>query len=421
MIQVRKELTLIRDQEQEAQKREIEMKAQSKNIQETQTDAVSSTVKANQSLTALSYSLSFTSLARPSSPANSTHSHISSSTHVSQDLEGGSSTTRRSISSSSPIDGLSHEDRIFVLEAVLSLAHISNLQELLRAISYALDNILVCHPPEEMAIILWQKDENLPNGGTWAIMEDKFQPGTTQSTLTWTNLSDRRDHMPVLVQKALDTQEPIFSTAVGSRSQLPTIACVPIMDTQTNENPTLVGAIYLHHLHPRFYFTKRDQEMLILFCQKLANPLLHCEKIEGLEKQLSLVTQRNRFIQDTLDRIQKNEHEVFSWMEALPCFVWAAEHDDAASRRYLSRSWFDFTGLPADTRTSDRWISAMHPEDVASFQKEVTQSYKTGVYKDCEFRLMRYDGVYRWHLSRAVPVLNHNGAILKWVGVTIDI
>lgn len=108
-------------------------------------------------------------------------------------------------------------------------------------------------------------------------------------------------------------------------------------------------------------------------------------------------------------------------MEALPCFVWAAERDDVASRQYLSRSWFDFTGLPGDTRTSDRWISAMHPDDVAIFQKEVSQSYKTNVYKDCEFRLMRYDGVYRWHLSRAMPVLNHSGAILKWIGVTIDI
>lgn len=61
------------------------------------------------------------------------------------------------------------------------------------------------------------------------------------------------------------------------------------------------------------------------------------------------------------------------------------------------------------------------PDDVAAFQKELAQSYKTGAYKDCEFRLMRYDGVYRWHLSRAVPVLNHSGAVLKWVGVTIDI
>lgn len=175
---------------------------------------------------------------------------------------------------------------------------------MLRAISIALDSILVGHPPEEMAIILRQKDEHLPDGGTWAIIEDKFQPGKTQSTLTWTDLSERRDHMPVLVKKALDTQEPIFSTAVGSRSQLPTIACVPIIRTHSGTS-TLVGAIYLHHLHPRFYFTKRDRDMLVLFCQKLAIPMQNCDKFEGLEKQINLATQRNRFLEDTMAMIQK--------------------------------------------------------------------------------------------------------------------
>ncbi|KAF9092204.1 histidine kinase osmosensor, partial [Mortierella sp. AM989] len=421
MIQVRKELTAIRDQEQEAQKKEDELKALSKSVPESQVDTSSSAMKPNQALTTPPSSLTSSTLARPSSPANSTHSLESTSTHASQELDTGSSVTRHSESSLYSRDSLSYEDRAFVLETVLSLAYISNLQELLRAISHALDNVLVGHPPEEMAIILWQKDEHQPNGGAWAIMEDKYQPGTTQSALTWTDLSERRDHMPVLVRKALDTQEPIFSTAVGSRSQLPTIACIPIMTSPSSEIPTLVGAIYLHHLHPRFYFTKRDQEMLILFCQKLADPLLHSDKIAGLEKQLALATQRNRVLENTIASIQKNEHEVFSWMEALPCFVWASERDDVVSRRYLSRSWFDFTGLPGDKHTSDRWVSVMHPEDVAGFQKEVSQSYKTGVYKDCEFRLLRYDGVYRWHLSRSVPVLNHSGDILKWVGVTIDI
>lgn len=244
-------------------------------------------------------------MARPASPANSTHSLQSTSTLASQDLDGSSSVTKRSGSSThATADDLPFEDRAFVFESILSLSHITNLQELLRAISHALDSILVGHPPEEMAIILWQKDDHLPNGGTWAIMEDKFQPGTTQSTLTWTGLSERRDHMPVLVHKALDTQEPIFSTAIGSRSQLPTIACVPIITSQLGVS-TLVGAIYLHHLHPRFYFSKRDQDMLILFCQKLATPLLHCDKIAGLEKQLSLATQRNRFLEDTIAMIQK--------------------------------------------------------------------------------------------------------------------
>ncbi|KAG0372811.1 histidine kinase osmosensor, partial [Mortierella sp. AD032] len=456
MIQVRKELTLIRDQELEASMKEA---AANKPLPRTYSDNINinagNTKPSQTHLAPSSYPSS--SLARPSSPANSTHSFKSTSTQASQEIETSTIGSRIAppTSTSSPSnshdtngEGLTHEDRAFVLESVLNLSHNSNLRDMLRAISHALDNILVGHPPEEMAIILWQKDEHLPGGGTWAIIEDKFQPGTTQSTLTWTDLSERRDHMPVLVRKALDTQEPIFSTVVGSRSQLPTIACVPIVtgpqqqqsqpqqwgssgssspspapsiSSTTSSSSTLVGAIYLHHLHPRFYFTKRDKDMLLLFCQKLAPSLVYCDKVSSMEKQLTLATSRSRVLEETNARIRKNEDEVFSWMEALPCFVWAAEPDDIASRRYLSRSWFEFTGFPGDKRTSDRWISAMHPDDVAAFQKEVSQSYKTGVYKDCEFRLMRYDGAYRWHLSRAIPVLNQYGVILKWVGVTIDI
>ncbi|KAG0048540.1 histidine kinase osmosensor, partial [Gryganskiella cystojenkinii] len=442
MIQVRKELILIRDQEQEALKREAEVNNTHSRMSSENGMAIYSGTNPSSSSSLATPSSSYTpasNMPRPISPANSA---VSIQSTNSQDHDSGS---RRSISITHPSEGLPYEDRSFVLESVMSLSHITSLQEMLPAISEALDNILVVHPPEEMAIILWQKDDHLPKGGTWAIIENKYQPGTTQSALSWTDLSERRDHMPVLVRKALDTKEHIFSTAVGSRSQLPTIACVPIIfsipsttniavpngskspisgasaSNTSGSGSTLVGALYLHHLHPRFYFTKRDQDMLILFCSKLASSILNCEKISGLEKQLSLATQRNRFLEDTIARIQKNEHEVFSWMEALPCFVWAAERDDVASRRYLSRSWFDYTGLPGDTRTSDRWVSAMHPDDVASFQKEVSQSYKTGVYKDCEFRLMRYDGVYRWHLSRAIPILNHSGAILKWIGVSIDI
>ncbi|KAG9064863.1 histidine kinase osmosensor [Linnemannia hyalina] len=454
MIQVRKELSLIRDQELEASNKEAENKA----LLRTHSDnTIVNTGIAKPSQTHLApSSYPSSGLARPSSPANSTHSFISTDTRVSQEIDTTATGARIPApdNASSSLHshetnggGLTHEDRAFVLELVLDIGFNSDLRVMLRAISHALDNILVGHPPEEMAIILWQKDEHLPNGGTWAILEDKFQPGTTnQSNLTWTDLSERRDHMPVLVRKALDTQEPIFSTAVGSRSQLPTIACVPIVagpqqhqqtqlqwatpgtsspapsvSSSTSSSPTLVGAIYLHHLHPRFYFTKRDQDMLMLFCQKLAPSLQYCDKVSSLEKQLALATHRSRVLEDTNTRIRKNEDEVFSWMEALPCFVWAAEPDDIISRRYLSRSWFEFTGFPGDKRTSDRWISAMHPDDVAAFQKEVSQSYKTGVYKDCEFRLMRFDGVYRWHLSRAIAVLNQYGAILKWVGVTIDI
>ncbi|KAF9974137.1 histidine kinase osmosensor [Actinomortierella ambigua] len=290
-------------------------------------------------------------------------------------------------------------------------------------ISQALDNILSGHPPEEMAIVLWQKDDNISAGGSWSIVEEKLLPGNKEPTLTWTSLSDRRDHMPVLVRKSLDTQEPIFSTALGSKSQLPTIACIPILSAanSTSSSAALVGVIYLHHLHPRFYFSKRDRELLVMFCQRIGTLLINCDQIAAMGQQLTHAMNRIKFLEDLDARNQQNEHEITAMMEALPFFIWTAERDDVVSRRYLSRSWFDWTGLPGESKTSDKWLSVMHPEDLAGFQKETAQSYKNGACKDCEFRLMRYDGMYRWHLSRAVPILNHKGEILLWIGVTMDI
>lgn len=92
-----------------------------------------------------------------------------------------------------------------------------------------------------------------------------------------------------------------------------------------------------------------------------------------------------------------------------------------SSKENSARILLICSGISLETNDNRPLVLYDSPDDVAGFQKEVSQSYKRGVYKDCEFRLMRFDGVYRWHLSRAIPVLNQYGAILKWVGVTIDI
>jgi PAS domain S-box-containing protein len=38
-----------------------------------------------------------------------------------------------------------------------------------------------------------------------------------------------------------------------------------------------------------------------------------------------------------------------------------------------------------------------------------------------EFRIRRHDGVYRWHLSRALPVRDSSGKVVKWFGTCTDI
>jgi PAS domain S-box-containing protein len=44
-----------------------------------------------------------------------------------------------------------------------------------------------------------------------------------------------------------------------------------------------------------------------------------------------------------------------------------------------------------------------------------------GTQPGTEYRLRRHDGVYRWHLGRAVPEKDEAGQIVQWVGTSTDI
>jgi len=48
-------------------------------------------------------------------------------------------------------------------------------------------------------------------------------------------------------------------------------------------------------------------------------------------------------------------------------------------------------------------------------------SVATGAYFEFEHRVRRYDGSYRWHLSRAHAMRDANGDVLMWIGSNTDI
>ena len=49
------------------------------------------------------------------------------------------------------------------------------------------------------------------------------------------------------------------------------------------------------------------------------------------------------------------------------------------------------------------------------------QSQRTRALYEVEHRLRRHDGVYRWVLARAVPILDGQGRIVRWFGTLTDI
>jgi PAS domain S-box-containing protein len=62
-----------------------------------------------------------------------------------------------------------------------------------------------------------------------------------------------------------------------------------------------------------------------------------------------------------------------------------------------------------------------HPDDLRKTLDSWQRALETGEGYDIEVRLRRHDGVYRWHVNRAVPVRDADGRVIKWFGTCTDI
>ena len=102
--------------------------------------------------------------------------------------------------------------------------------------------------------------------------------------------------------------------------------------------------------------------------------------------------------------------------DAMPPMVWSALPD--GQHDYFNARWQEFTGIGEG---GAGWLGMIHPEDMAPVAGRWARSLRTGEPYEMEFRLRRRDGTYRWALSRALPVRDAEGHVLRWFGATTDI
>jgi PAS domain S-box-containing protein len=80
-----------------------------------------------------------------------------------------------------------------------------------------------------------------------------------------------------------------------------------------------------------------------------------------------------------------------------------------------------FTGQSYEEAKGTGWTKALHPDDL----ERTIQIWNNAVLKkipyEIEYRMLRYDGVYRYLLARGFPIFNDDKSILEWVGTCIDI
>jgi two-component system phosphate regulon sensor histidine kinase PhoR len=88
---------------------------------------------------------------------------------------------------------------------------------------------------------------------------------------------------------------------------------------------------------------------------------------------------------------------------------------------FYNQQWYDYTGLRFGDTAGWGWQRVVHPDDVAETTDKYITALKTGNIFEVENRYRRWDGNYRWHLNRAVPLKDDAGEIIFWVGTATDI
>jgi PAS domain S-box-containing protein len=88
---------------------------------------------------------------------------------------------------------------------------------------------------------------------------------------------------------------------------------------------------------------------------------------------------------------------------------------------YVSDRFAEFTGIVALPGGPIQWVELVHADDVPRVRTEWTKSLESGTGHESEYRLRSRDGAYRWFRSRAVPIRDEAGSIVKWYGTCSDI
>ncbi|HEY7806640.1 MAG TPA: PAS domain-containing protein [Croceibacterium sp.] len=138
---------------------------------------------------------------------------------------------------------------------------------------------------------------------------------------------------------------------------------------------------------------------------------------EGLRVLADAVMQRlrsHRIARAAQRELDASEAYLHILADSIPAIAWSATPEGHFD--YFNQRMIDFTGLPDDQRGT-----AFHPEDWKKASARWERSLKTGEIYEVEHRLRRHDGEYRWMISRALPVRDANGNILRWFGTAVDI
>ena len=125
-------------------------------------------------------------------------------------------------------------------------------------------------------------------------------------------------------------------------------------------------------------------------------------------------------LEKAFEEIKKSQDSLRLVIDTIPGMVWSGLPDGTFD--FVNEPWLRYLGLSWEELSAQGGlVSVVHPDDVEESVARWKETRAAGRHIDHELRMRRADGQYRWFLTRALPLRDDLGNIIKWYGTATDI
>ena len=116
----------------------------------------------------------------------------------------------------------------------------------------------------------------------------------------------------------------------------------------------------------------------------------------------------------------RNSEERFRMLaDTAPMMVWASNAD--GQPEFINQRWIAFFGREIHDVSPDGWYEFLHPDDREAWAAVQRHAFETRQPFEVDARSRRADGEYRWVTTHGVPRFDASGALVGYIGTSIDI
>jgi PAS domain S-box-containing protein len=166
-----------------------------------------------------------------------------------------------------------------------------------------------------------------------------------------------------------------------------------------------VGTIWAIAHDQRRTFDAEDRRQLVSLGRFASSAYQVVESLNLLEMQVDAVRESEERFHTLADNISQ-----LAWMANAQGWIY-----------WYNRRWFDYTGTTLEEMQGWGWKQVHHPDHVERVVQRIQQSWDSGEAWEDTFPLRGKGGQYRWFLSRALPIRDASGSIVRWFGTNTDI